>query len=176
MKTNWRLAKRLDYKERFTKSWVGREEKEAIRLVSVPVGGDTEEEWAYMGLEILPGEWGVWTTLGTAILGADTGKTSLLADLKASETNSRAVRNLYPTCEEWLFIPRTRERKQNETAWGSGCLPQSSSSTMCPNSQWAPATELPALAQLPSRVKSATSKESAQLGGRSRLGSSTESE
>ena len=56
MKTNWRLAKRLDYKERFTKSWVGREEKEAIRLVSVPVGGDTEEEWGYMGLEILPGE------------------------------------------------------------------------------------------------------------------------
>ena len=56
MKTNWRLAKRLDYKERFTKRWVGREEKEAIRLVSVPVGGDTEEEGAYMGLEIHPGE------------------------------------------------------------------------------------------------------------------------
>ena len=56
MKTNWRLAKRLDYKERFTKNWVGREEKEAIRLVSVPVGGDTEEEGAYMGLEIHPGE------------------------------------------------------------------------------------------------------------------------
>lgn len=59
-KTNWRLAERLfynqDYKERVTKSWVGREEKEAIRLVSVPVGGDTEEEGAYMGFAILPEE------------------------------------------------------------------------------------------------------------------------
>ena len=55
-----RLAERLsynqDYEERFTKSWVEREEKEAIRLVSVPVGGNTQEKVAYMGLEILPGE------------------------------------------------------------------------------------------------------------------------
>ena len=139
LKTNWRLAERLfyshNYKERSTQSQVGREEKERLGWYLCLLKGTHKRQgitWAWrssLGSEGFDPHWALQSW------GLTLGRQVLLAGLKASGTTSRAVRNLDYTCEgctHGCLLPRTRGRKQNETAWGSGWFPTTPISHLVP--------------------------------------------
>lgn len=136
-----RVTEKLLYNQGYKKvpHGVGSKGREATRLGSMPLRGDTGDEGTYVSFEILSGEWVIWTTYWVP---QPWGQTLWgwvpLADLKTSATNSEAIRNLHFTCEEYTHTWKEKEMEEADRNYPRlWAISQNSLSTY-PNLNWVP--------------------------------------